>query len=96
LSKINSAPELRRIGFTRRLHEMSNISRVPSAIEAGELAASARLLPLVYEELRRLAARKLAHEPSGLTLSPTDLVREAYLKKFRNSVRSSPTEHAWE
>ena len=59
---------------------MSNISRVPSAIEAGELAASARLLPLVYEELRRLAAHKLACEAPGQTLQPTALVHEAYLR----------------
>jgi hypothetical protein len=59
---------------------MSNISRVLSAIEKGDPAASARLLPLVYEELRSLAARKLAHEPSGLTLSPTDLVHEACIR----------------
>jgi RNA polymerase sigma factor (TIGR02999 family) len=59
---------------------MSNLSRVLSAIEHGDPAAAERLLPLVYEELRRLAARKLAREPSGLTLQPTALVHEAYIR----------------
>jgi RNA polymerase sigma factor (TIGR02999 family) len=59
---------------------MSNISRVLSAIEQGDTEATARLLPLVYKELRRLAAQKLAREPSGLTLQPTALVHEAYLR----------------
>jgi RNA polymerase sigma factor (TIGR02999 family) len=59
---------------------MSNISRVLSAIEPGDPAAAARLLPLVYEELRRLAAQKLAREPSGLTLQPTALVPEAFIR----------------
>jgi RNA polymerase sigma factor (TIGR02999 family) len=59
---------------------MSKISRVLSTIEHGDPAAAERLLPLVYEELRRLAARKLAHEPSGLTLQPTALVHEAYIR----------------
>jgi RNA polymerase sigma factor (TIGR02999 family) len=59
---------------------MSHISRVLSAIEQGDPKAAEQLLPLVYEELRRLAAQKLAREPSGLTLQPTALVHEAYLR----------------
>ena len=59
---------------------MSEISRILSAIEQGDPQAAEQLLPLVYEELRRLAARKLAREPSGLTLQPTALVHEAYLR----------------
>jgi RNA polymerase sigma factor (TIGR02999 family) len=59
---------------------MSNISRVLSVIEHGDPKAASELLPLVYEELRRLAAQKLAREPSGLTLQPTALVHEAYLR----------------
>ena len=59
---------------------MSKISRVVSAIERGDPEAAAQLLPLVYEELRRLAAQKLAREPSGLTLQPTALVHEAYIR----------------
>jgi RNA polymerase sigma factor (TIGR02999 family) len=59
---------------------MSEVSRILSTIEHGDPVAAARLLPLVYEELRRLAARKLAREPMGLTLQPTALVHEAYLR----------------
>jgi len=59
---------------------MSSISGVLSAIEQGDPAAAARLLPLVYQELRRLAAQKLAREPAGLTLQPTALVHEAYIR----------------
>src|SRR6516225_1998199 len=69
-----------RTDFTRRSLPMSNISRVLSAIEHGDPAAAGQLLPLVYEELRKLAAQKLAREPSGLTLQPTALVHEAYLR----------------
>jgi RNA polymerase sigma factor (TIGR02999 family) len=59
---------------------MGNISRVLSAIEHGDPAAAGQLLPLVYQELRKLAAQKLAREPSGLTLQPTALVHEAYIR----------------
>jgi RNA polymerase sigma factor (TIGR02999 family) len=59
---------------------MSYISHVLLAIEHSDPAAAERLLPLVYEELGRLAARKLAREPSGLTLQPTALVHEAYIR----------------
>jgi RNA polymerase sigma factor (TIGR02999 family) len=59
---------------------MSNVSRVLSAIQDGDPAAAGQLLPLVYEELRKLAAQKLAREPSGLTLQPTALVHEAYIR----------------
>src|SRR5262249_5632874 len=51
-----------------------------SAIEQGDAAASERLLPLVYDELRRLAAQKLMHEAPGQTLQATALVHEAYLR----------------
>ena len=59
---------------------MSEVTRILSAIEQGDLQASERLLPLVYEELRRLAAEKLAHEKPGQTLQATALVHEAYLR----------------
>src|SRR5262249_16904566 len=68
------------LGFTRGPPLMSDVSRILTAIEHGDPAAAGQLLPLVYEELRRLAARKLAREPSGLTLQPTALVHEAYLR----------------
>jgi RNA polymerase sigma factor (TIGR02999 family) len=59
---------------------MSEVSRILKAIEQGDPHAAGQLLPLVYEELRRLAAAKLAHEKPGQTLQPTALVHEAYLR----------------
>jgi RNA polymerase sigma factor (TIGR02999 family) len=59
---------------------MSDVTRILSAIEQGEPHAADQLLPLVYDELRRLAAQKLAHEKPGQTLSATALVHEAYLR----------------
>ena len=58
---------------------MSDVTRILSAIEGGDAAASEELLPIVYEELRRLAARRLARERPQ-TLQATDLVHEAYLR----------------
>ena len=59
---------------------MSDVTKVLDAIEAGDAQAAARLLPLVYDELRRLAAQKLAQEKPGQTLQATALVHEAYLR----------------
>jgi RNA polymerase sigma factor (TIGR02999 family) len=59
---------------------MSEVTRILSAIEQGDPHAADQLLPLVYEELRRLAARELAHEKPGQTLQATALVHEAYLR----------------
>lgn len=59
---------------------MDEISRVLDAIDRGVPHASDELLPLVYDELRKLAARKLAHERPGQTLDATALVHEAYLR----------------
>src|SRR5262249_49467903 len=59
---------------------MSEVTRILSAIEAGDPRAAAELLPLVYDELRRLAAAHLAAERPGQTLQPTALVHEAYLR----------------
>ena len=59
---------------------MSNLTLVLSSIKNGDVDASARLLPLVYDELRKLAARKLAQEKPGQTLQATALVHEAYLR----------------
>ena len=59
---------------------MSEVTRILSAIEQGDPQAAARLLPLVYDELRRLAAQKLAQEKPGQTLQATALVHEAYLR----------------
>src|SRR5262249_51645046 len=59
---------------------MSEVTRILSAIEQGDPHAAAQLLPLVYDELRKLAAQKLAHEAPGQTLQATALVHEAYLR----------------
>jgi RNA polymerase sigma factor (TIGR02999 family) len=59
---------------------MTDVTRILSAIEGGEPRAAEHLLPLVYEELRRLAAQKLAQEKPGQTLQATALVHEAYLR----------------
>jgi RNA polymerase sigma factor (TIGR02999 family) len=59
---------------------MSNVTRILSQIESGDFNAAGQLLPLVYEELRKLAAVKLAHEKPGQTLQATALVHEAYLR----------------
>jgi RNA polymerase sigma factor (TIGR02999 family) len=59
---------------------MSEMTRILSAIEQGDAQAAAQLLPLVYDELRKLAAQKLAHEKPGQTLQATALVHEAYLR----------------
>src|SRR3954468_20115206 len=59
---------------------MNEVTRILSAIERGEPLASEQLLPLVYDELRRLAAHKLAQEKPGQTLQATALVHEAYLR----------------
>jgi RNA polymerase sigma factor (TIGR02999 family) len=68
---------------------MSEVTRILSAIEQGDTQAAQRLLPLVYDELRKLAAQKLAREKPGQTLQATALVHEAYLRlvddqKFEN------------
>ncbi|MFO0840976.1 MAG: ECF-type sigma factor [Gemmataceae bacterium] len=59
---------------------MSDVTRILSTIEQGDSHAAGQLLPLVYDELRRLAAQKLAHEKPGQTLDATALVHEAYLR----------------
>jgi len=59
---------------------MSEVTQLLNAIERGELHAAGELLPLVYDELRRLAAQKLSQEKSGQTLQATALVHEAWLR----------------
>ena len=59
---------------------MSDVTGILNAIEQGDPRAAEQLLPLVYEELRNLAAQKLAHEKPGQTLQATALVHEAYLR----------------
>jgi RNA polymerase sigma factor (TIGR02999 family) len=59
---------------------MNDVTRILSAIEAGEPQAADKLLPLVYRELRKLAAARLANEKPGQTLQPTALVHEAFVR----------------
>jgi RNA polymerase sigma factor (TIGR02999 family) len=59
---------------------MSEVTRILDAIQQGDSKAAEDLLPLVYEELRRLAAHKMAAEAAGQTLQPTALVHEAWLR----------------
>jgi RNA polymerase sigma factor (TIGR02999 family) len=59
---------------------MSDVTRILSAIEHGDQHAAEQLLPLIYDELRKLAAQKLVQENSGQTLQATALVHEAYLR----------------
>lgn len=59
---------------------MSDVTRILNAIERGDTQAADKLLPLVYEELRLLAAQKLSQEPPGQTLQATALVHEAYIR----------------
>jgi RNA polymerase sigma factor (TIGR02999 family) len=59
---------------------MGEVTRILSAIDQGDPHAASQLLPLVYDELRKLAAQKLARETPGQTLQPTALVHEAYLR----------------
>jgi RNA polymerase sigma factor (TIGR02999 family) len=66
--------------FAFILGRMSDVTQVLEAVRRGEAGAAARLLPLVYDELRKLAAARLAHEPPGHTLDATALVHEAYLR----------------
>jgi RNA polymerase sigma factor (TIGR02999 family) len=59
---------------------MGELTQMMDAIARGDRQAAGQLLPQVYDELRRLAAQRLAHEPPGQTLQPTALVHEAYLR----------------
>src|SRR4030042_5072305 len=67
---------------------MTDVTRILNAIEAGEVRAADELLPLVYEELRLLAAQKLSQERSGQTLQATALVHEAYIRLVEAECRN--------
>jgi RNA polymerase sigma factor (TIGR02999 family) len=68
---------------------MSDVTRILNSIERGDAHAAEKLLPLVYEELRRLAAHKMSLEAAGQTLQPTALVHEAWLRLVGEN-------HSWE
>lgn len=71
---------------------MSDVTQILCAIEDGDLAAAEQLLPVVYDELRRLAAHRLAHEKPGQTIQATALVHEAYARL----VDGTPGARRWE
>lgn len=71
---------------------MTDVTEILAQIERGDPSQAERLLPLVYDELRKLAAAKLAHEKPGQTLQPTALVHEAYLRV----VGRKPGERVWD
>jgi len=67
-------------GATWHTRPVNDVTRILQRAQAGDTKAASELLPLVYAELRRLAAAKMAHEAPGLTLQPTALVHEAWLR----------------
>lgn len=71
---------------------MSDVTRILSQIESGDPSATEQLLPLVYDELRKLAAARLAKEQPGQTLQATALVHEAYLRL----VSQGESQHSWD
>jgi RNA polymerase sigma factor (TIGR02999 family) len=75
---------------------MSEVTRVLDQIQQGDPSAAGQLLPLVYDELRKLAAQKLAHEKPGQTLDATALVHEAYLRLVKPGKDAAPgSDRAW-
>lgn len=70
------------------VNDMSDAVEMLAAVNAGDSKAAAALLTLVYDELRHVAASKLAREAPGQTLQPTELVHEAWLRLFGNHTRS--------
>jgi RNA polymerase sigma factor (TIGR02999 family) len=75
---------------------MSEVTRILFAIEQGDPHAAEQLLPLVYDELRKLAAQKLAQERPGQTLQATALVHDAYLRLVASEERASASGQAWD
>src|SRR5690242_7146824 len=75
---------------------MSEVTRILSAINQGDPHAASQLLPLVYDELRKLAAQRLAHETPGQTLQPTALVHEAYLRLVASPQGERQEEPPWD
>src|SRR5713101_2496754 len=71
---------------------MTDVTQILNAIEQGDAHAAEQLLPLVYDELRRLAAEKMAQEKPGQTLQATALVHEAYLRLVASGRNKPPEE----
>jgi RNA polymerase sigma factor (TIGR02999 family) len=74
---------------------MNEVTQILAALEQGDPHAAGQLLPLVYDELRQLAAQRLAQEKPGQTLQPTALVHEAYLRLLGSSGREAGAEPHW-
>ena len=75
---------------------MSDVTHVLSQIESGDSAAAEQLLPLVYEELRKLAAARLSHEKPGQTLQATAIVHEAYMRLLGNREDAKAEKQHWD
>src|SRR5262245_60041251 len=75
---------------------MSEVTRMLSAIQRGDPRAAEQLLPLVYDELRQLAAYRLAREAPGQTLQATALVHEAYLRLVAGDEASAARDQGWD
>jgi RNA polymerase sigma factor (TIGR02999 family) len=90
----------RKVAEQRRLRYlvflMSNVTQILSAIEQGDSQAAAQLLPLVYDELRKLATQKLVQEGPGQTLQATALVHEAYLRLTANVAGQPAAQQPWD
>ena len=78
----------RSLAYVRYHPGMSDLTLMLSAVERGEKQSSEDLLPVIYEELRRLAAARMAREATGHTLQPTALVHEAWLRLVREGDRN--------
>jgi hypothetical protein len=72
-----------------KLGRVSDVTRVMEAIQQGDPKAANELLPLVYEELRKLAAARMANEAAGHTLQATALVHEAWLRQWATTTRTA-------
>jgi RNA polymerase sigma factor (TIGR02999 family) len=75
---------------------MSEVTHILHAIAEGDPSAASQLLPLVYDELRKLAAHRLAQDSPGQTLQPTALVHEAYLRLVASAGREPQDETSWD
>jgi RNA polymerase sigma factor (TIGR02999 family) len=75
---------------------MNEVTRILSAIDQGDPHAAEQLLPLVYDELRKLAAQKLAQEKPGQTLQATALVHEAYLRLLASQDETASADCHWD
>ena len=84
------------LGVVRSGASMKEITQVLNAIQQGDPQAADQLLPLVYDELRRLAEAKMAGENAGHTLQPTALVHEAWLRLVQSGAESASPEQSWD